>query len=196
MKRINNWEKQQASGTQREVLPIGGYVVKIIGAKEVVYQGDNGPFSRLEVGFDICEGEYTGFFNEDYKAQDGYNNQKWCGVIRLYVPTDDGSERDEWTKKKFKSFTNAVEDSNSGYAWDWDERTLKGKIVGILVRSEEWEYDGKTGWKNKPFAFIPADDVRQEKFKMPADKPLDTKTVNTSSNDNGFSVVDDDLPFM
>lgn len=189
MKPINNWEQVQAA-TERMTLPVGGYVAKIKNAEEITTKGN---FSMLAVSIDISEGEYSGFYAEEYRNQIG-EDKKWRGVVRLFIPTDDGSEKDERTKRSFKRFTNAVEDSNSGYHWDWNEKKLKGLEVGILVRNEEWEWQGRTGWNTKPFLFISSDEVRQEKFKTPKDKPL----INHSSVNGGFSVVDDnddDLPF-
>ena len=37
----------------------------------------------------------------------------------------------------------AVEDSNEGYHWGWDESTLKDKLVGAKFYIEQSEYDGK-----------------------------------------------------
>ena len=54
-------------------------------------------------------------------------DKKWKGKATIYCPKDDGSEKDEWTRKNFARWTNAFEDSNPGYKWDWDEKKLKGK---------------------------------------------------------------------
>lgn len=195
MKKINNWDKQQAV-TQREQLPVGGYVAKIMGAEEKEYGFGN----MLWVSVDIAEGEYANYYAEDYRSQDR-EDKKWHGVVRLFVPKDDGSEKDEWTKKSFKSFTNAVEDSNSGYAWDWDETKLKGKEIGVLVRNEEWENTetGKSGWKTQPFMFIASDDARQGNYSEPKDKPLKNRqTAPVHPTNQGFAdmPIDDDLPFI
>lgn len=88
MKKINNWDKQQAV-TQREQLPVGGYVAKIMGAEEKQYGFGN----MLWVSIDIAEGEYANYYAEDYRSQDR-EDKKWHGVVRLFVPKDDGSEKD------------------------------------------------------------------------------------------------------
>lgn len=205
MKPINNWNDVKAV-SERPKLPVGGYVCKIMGAEEKTYQGQNGAFSKLEVSIDIYEGDYNGFYADDYRAQNR-EDKKWGGVVRLYVPTDDGSDTDEYTKSIFKGFTDAVEDSNPNYHWDWDEEKLKGKIVGCLFRNEEWEFNGNSGWKVKPFKFVSADIIREEKFTMPKDKPLKNSNANTVNSSYGSyatsappaeqlqSLVDDDLPF-
>lgn len=94
MKKFSGFEaKKQAA---REVLPAGGYVVKVLDVAEQHYTwGD-----VLEISFDIIEGAYTGFFAADYKNNPN-EEKKWRGKFRLNEPKDDGSEMDGWTKKKF-----------------------------------------------------------------------------------------------
>lgn len=54
MKKFSGFEaKKQAA---REVLPAGGYVVKVLDVAEQLIRGD-----VLEISFDIIEGAYTGF---------------------------------------------------------------------------------------------------------------------------------------
>ena len=87
----------------------------------------------LEIAFEIATGEFAGFYRRNFDAQT-QEDKKWKGIMRLYVPKEDGTDKDEWTKKTFKRATQAIEDSNPGYQWDWNEKGLKGKIVGCLSR--------------------------------------------------------------
>ena len=208
IKKPSNWENVQAS-KERVSLPAGGYVVKIVGAKVQSYPASDGTyFDKLEIALDIIEGDHKGFYDADFRAQTG-EDKKWRGVLRQYLPKDDGSEKDEWTKSSLKALIEAVEESNSGLHWDWDETKLKGKTVGCLFRLEEWAVDGKKGWKAQPFKFIPVEDVRKGKFKMPKfkahrDYPDDTPDSYESSSKKeeggfgGFQPIDadeGDLPF-
>lgn len=195
MKPVNNWDQVKAA-TDRQQLPKGGYVCKIMNAEIKTYNGTNGPFDRLEISIDIVEGEFKDFYAADYRGQNR-EDKSWRGVLRLYVPKDDGSERDEWTKSRLKAVTDAIEESNQGYHWDWNEAGLKGKLVGCLIRSEEWEYNGRTGWSTKPFKFVPVSDIRNGKFEIPKDKPLNKKTSNseTVSTNAGIDSYLEDLPF-
>lgn len=128
----------QASGIGR--LPAAGYVCKILG---VAYDaGTDGKSDVLTIQFDICEGEHADYFRKQYEANTS-EDKKWKGVKRIYIPTDDGSERDGWTKKTFAGWIAAVEESNPGYAWDWDEKKLKGKTVGIVFGETGTVIDGK-----------------------------------------------------
>lgn len=196
MKPFNNWNNV-TSISDRPKLPVGGYVCKIMGAKINQYNGRNGEFGKLDISLDIYEGDESGFFAEDYRSQQR-EDKKWGCVYSLYLPTEDGSDRDEFTKRKFKTFIEAVEDSNIGYHWDWNENDLKDKIVGIIFRNEEWEWDGKHGWKVRPFVPKSADDIREGNFKLPEDKSLSGSAVNNqSAGASGESILDDDgdLPF-
>ncbi len=197
MRKFNNWENVKAAG-EYTPLPAGGYVVKIMDAKEVAFNGRNGDFSRLDVSLDILEGEYKDYYKNDYKNQNA-EDKKWKGVLRLYIPKEDGTKEDEWTKSVCKAFTEAVEDSNQGYHWDWDETTLKGKTFGCLFRREEWEFNGNSGWKTQPFRAVPVSTIRENKFEIPKDKPLSNKsTVQPTGNTkpDTVQILDDgDLPF-
>ncbi len=188
MKAFNGFEAKKQGG-EREKLPAGGYVAKIMNAKEVSYSWG----SVLLISFDIVEGEYKDFFRKDYQENTN-EDKKWRGTYRLSVPKDDGSKNDEWTKRTFGNAIWAIEDSNSGYAWDWNEAELKNKMVGVLFRNREWEMNGNTGWTTECCKLTSVDDIRNEKFKMPKDKPLDKAQQNAvdmmpAAND------DDDLPW-
>ena len=174
MKAFNGYKAQKQGGA-REILPAGGYVAKILNAEEKRYDwGD-----VLLISFDISEGERAGFFNKDYQ-ENANEDKKWRGTYRLPIPKDDGSERDGWTKNTFGGAMWAIEESNPGYAWSWDEKTLKGKTVGVLFRNKEWETNGNTGWTTECCKLESADDIRNGKFRMPKDKPLKNKQSNAS----------------
>lgn len=179
----------EAKRSTREQIPVGGYIVKILDAEEVHYTWGR----VLMLRFDIAEGDYQDYFKKEYKDQTR-EDKKWQGVYRLYVPKEDGSQEDGWTKNTFNGVMFAFEDSNLGFHWDWDETKLKGLTVGALFRNEEWEYDGRTGWKTKCCSLIPVEDVRQKRYNMPKDKPLPPAKKPASTADFE-EITDDDLPF-
>jgi hypothetical protein len=192
MNKPNNWESVKAA-TERVALPAGGYIVKILDAKVKTYTSDNGSFDKLEISLDITDGEFKDFYANDYRSQT-QEDKKWKGMLRQYTPKDDGSEKDEWTKSSLKALTDAIEESNPGYHWDWNEDHLKGKVVGCLFRSEEWQYNGKEGWKTQPFKFVSVETIKSGKFKVPNEKPLKNKSV-TQSEPAYENIADSDLPF-
>lgn len=197
MRPFNNYETTQTISARAQ-LPVGAYICRILKAEEKVYNSSKGEWHKLEISFDISEGEHKDFYANDYKAQTG-EDKKWKGVMRMNIPTDDGSEADGWAKRSFKTNILAIEDSNSGYHWDWNEAQLKGKTVGIVFRSEEWEYNGKRGWRTAPFKMVPAADVKSGNIKIPDPKPLNGKATSQASTAADLSdfveVASANLPF-
>lgn len=196
MKKPSNWNDVKAAG-ERVKLPAGGYEAKIINAKVVNYDGSNGSYERLEIAVDITAGEYKDYYKQDFDSNTR-DDKKWRGVARFYVPTDDGSEKDEYTKSVLKSVTDALEDSNKDYHWDWDETKLKGLKVGILVRDKEYEIDGKHGFSPEIFRFTDINRIKEGKFTVPKQKLLKGSSGTTaaaSSGDDSAASGDDDYPF-
>lgn len=183
MKQFSGYKAEKS--TSKERLPIGGYVVQILNAEVKDYDWG----SVLLFHFDIAEGDYAGFFKADYDSQNR-EDKKWRGTFRLNIPKDDGSERDEWSKRSFGNAMYCIENGNPDYHWNWDETTLKGKMAGMLFRSEEWEYEGNTGWSTRACAFACVNDIRNGNFKMPKDKPLKNKTTTAIPNFHETSIPD------
>ena len=195
MKKPSNWNDVKAAG-ERVKLPAGGYEAKIINAKVVNYDGSNGSYERLEIAVDITAGEYKDYYKQDFDSNTR-DDKKWRGVARFYVPTDDGSEKDEYTKSVLKSVTDALEDSNKDYHWDWDETKLKGLKVGILVRDKEYEIDGKHGFSPEIFRFTDINRIKEGKFTVPKQKLLkgSSGTSAAASSGDAGAASDDDYPF-
>ena len=172
-------------------LPAGGYVAKILDAEEKEYSWG----SVLVISFDILEGEFKDFFKQNYKANTR-EDKKWKGVYRLTVP----QESNQWYDSQKRTFGNAIaciEESNNGYHWNWDEKTLKGKTVGVLFRNFEYDVEGNTGWSTECCSLASVEDIREGNFKMPKDKPLKKKAVAMPvAPVQTFEEIDDeDLPF-
>ena len=140
MQKYNDWDKIQAASGETQTLPAGNYICKIMSAKIVRYDGKNGKFDKLEISVDIDEGEFKGFYANDYRSQAQWGDQKWKGCLRPYCPTNEDSDQARRTAAIFKGIIEAIESSNPGYKWDWDEETLKGKKVGVRFRNTEWAY--------------------------------------------------------
>ena len=198
MRPFNNYETTQTISARAQ-LPVGAYICRILKAEEKVYNSSKGEWHKLEISFDISEGEHKDFYANDYKAQTG-EDKKWKGVMRMNIPTDDGSEADGWAKRSFKTNILAIEDSNSGYHWDWNEAHHKGKTVGIVFRSEEWEYNGKNGCRTAPFKMVSVADVKSGNVNIPDPKPLNNKASQTSAASAAdlsdfVEVASSELPF-
>lgn len=194
------YQARQAAST--EALPAGGYEAKIMKAEVIRYDwGD-----VLAIYFDISAGDHAGFFAKRWK-QDEHSRyeRKWKGVFRVNIPTAKSKFHDS-DKRQFEDAMYAIEGSNSGYTFQGDELTLKGKPVGVLFRNKEWEMDGNTGWTTEACKFIPIADIRSGNFTVPKDKPLKQKASGTATTSTAptpaqeaaaivETISDDELPF-
>ena len=150
----------------------GGYELQIIGAK--VEQFTN--CEILKVAFDIVNNEkYAGFYSTRFKAAKATNKDaKWSGIFDVFIPKDDGTESDGYTKTAFKRFITSVEKSNEGYVWDWNELSLKGKMFGGVFGREEFKTkEGEYKFATKCRFPRSVESIRTGNFKIPDDKIID-----------------------
>lgn len=185
-----------------EALPKGAYVVKILGA-EIDTSGSYGP--QLRMAFDIAEGDYKDFYRKQFDA-DTRDDKKWPfdGVFYLSIP-DDSSKDYVWTN--WDSFLADVEDSNSGYTWDGDEKKLKGKVVGGKFHIRQTEGNDGTVYDHTKLKWTClVEDVRTGNAgKMPNDKLVDKSSAGNRQpkgepDENGFvnipdGIDEDEVPF-
>lgn len=195
IKKFNDFETTRSYTSGSESLPRGGYVCKIMGAKPIETKFGQ----SIKVAFDIAEGDYAGYYQAKYNANTN-EDKKWPGVYLLNVPNDDGSQKDGWTKRKFRTFTDALEDSNAGYHFDWDETKFKGKLIGFVFNYREFETsDGGTGWTPNAANSTSVDAIRNNKYKIPEDRPLKNRPVAPAPDTSGFVAVpvgtDEEVPF-
>lgn len=196
MKKLKGYAEAQVYSDQ-ERLPAGGYVLKIL---DVKYQENNWG-DVIILSFDIEEGGYKGFFAANYKAQ-AQEDKKWKGTYRLQVPKDDGSEQDNWKQRRFKTIMQNFEESNQGYHWNWDEQTLKGKLIGALFNNKEYDFNGRHGFFTNCHSLVTVEKIRSGKFDIPADTLLKVGTRNESQpamDSDGFMNIpngtEEELPF-
>lgn len=205
MNPIENWENVKPVGGESVQLPAGGYICKIVGAKTVVNKKNR---EMLEIGVDICTGDYESFFRQKFNA--GTDKSKWpnAATIRFTTPDKSIDTQEEYDKKagRIKKFIQDVENSNSPYVFKWDETTLRGKYVGCLFGREEFEtQDGKRAWSTKVFYTTPMGAIRDGKFKVPEDRPIKESSYGPMpdygtmppEDPNAFQQIEqeEDLPF-
>lgn len=168
MKKISGYDKIQESGSFKK-LSVGGYVVKILNATDVPDK------EYLRLSFDIAEGPNKGFFAEEYK-NDTREDKKWPNAgtfVRSYK---------EKALPMMKGFTTAVEKSNKNYTWNFDESTLKGKLVGLVIGEEEFiNSSGKMRTRTYVNAVRSVDIIREGKFEVPELKKLSADKVIAST---------------
>jgi len=188
MKPISNYENVKEAG-EIEVLPAGGYVCRIEKCVEKPNKNNNG--THLEILFDIAEGDYRGWFAQDWKEQTR-EDKIWRGIIRQNVPNED-SPKYNTQCGFFKRFTNALEASNEGYHWDWNEAGLHGKMIGVVFGEVERQSQRGTRYMTtQSDSIVSVETIRADKYKVPAPKMLaPAAPVSTGLSD----LAEDDLPF-
>lgn len=167
MKRISNWENiKENSGFEK--LPVGGYIIKILNVQNVAEK------EYLKVSFDIADGEYKGFFKKQYD-EDTRTDKKWPNAgsfVRSYKST---------AESMFKGFVNAVENSNKNFKFDFDEKKLVGKQVGIVVGLEEYvNQKGAVRERTYVSAVRSVDTIKKGDFKVPELKKLDPSKATSA----------------
>ena len=196
IRKPKDWDNVKAFG-QSQKLPKGAYICKIMGA-EVIWNGDG-----IKVSYDIAEGDYKDFFANDYRNQTG-EDRFWKGSFVLYVPKEDGSRKDELTKRRLRTFTDHLEDVNSGYHFDWDEQKWKGKLFGGLfrIRQSRGKNDPSKVYDNlEPNSFTSFENIRSGNFTLPDDyliedgKAAPAKGPSVNDFVNAVGSNEEDLPF-
>ena len=124
--------------------------------------------------------------------------KKWRGTYNAFIPQE-GTQFYDDNLIRFKTTMANFEESNPGFHWDWDEKKLVNKYIGIIYREKEFRTnDGEIITITEPCGFRSVDAIRNAKFKVPPIKKLPTSSAPTATNYASFvPVVDDDseLPF-
>lgn len=183
-------------------LPKDAYVVKIMSAQVSKWpSGDE----YIEIAFDIAEGDYAGFFMDDFKARKASGeNAVWSYDARFKVNIpNEKSESYVWDKYN-RFFTN-VEDSNDGFVFETNLASLKGKLFGGQFRIRQSKDKNGNVWDHTElFWDCSADDVRSgyAAKRLPNDKLISDKPAPApapSSDIDGFLSIPDgieeEIPF-
>ncbi|MBR2822920.1 MAG: hypothetical protein IKE24_04465 [Clostridia bacterium] len=190
--------KSEAPAASLPPLPAGAYVGVI---KDVRLEGDE-PDQTLVLRLEVTEGEHAGYYTKRYQNDVQSSRDytpRYKGVFRLRVPNPDNpnAAHPEWDVRSFNNAVWAIEESNAGYHWDWNEAGLKGRAVGFSVRD--------ASFNGIPFTEIgrleAVSYVREGKVKPMKPRP-DTGSSNGASVPasptvpGGFTPADDEeLPF-
>ncbi len=159
----------------------GGYVCGITNVKDV-------PESEyLLIEYDIAEGSLKNYYRQLSDAR-GF----WGGK---FVKSYKGK-----ALPFFKGFITAVESSNSGYRWNYDENTLRRRLIGLVLGEEEYRKNNGTVGKRLYVAQVHSvDKIRSGDYTVPPLKKLVAPPITAISVAPSFDeledVDDDDLPF-
>jgi len=123
----------------------GVYKGKIVGAKTDKITTKNGEREILRIFFDVSEGKYKDYYKILYELdKSDPKNKRWGCEMDFFLQNEkDTEDQNKRSVEKFKRFINRVEKSNEGYTFDWDEKSLKNKAIGLAFRLEE--FTGREG---------------------------------------------------
>lgn len=190
MKKLNGFEEAKVISSIGQ-LPKGGYIAKILDCKE---ESSASGYNWLAFSFDITEGEYKDHFKQQYQANTN-EEKKWRGTYNAFIP-DENSQYYEQNLSRFKTMFANIEESNPGYHWDWDEKKLKGKAIGVLFREKEiTANDGSIITITECCGLRSVQQIKDGKFKIPGLKKAQGSTTNSTAFVETAVDDDDDLPF-
>ena len=162
MKTIDNWDTitPNYGGEGRKEIP-GGYIVRITYVEDVKEK------EYLRVEWDYTDGDMAGTHKECYD-----NFGFWpAPLFRSYKQKAAGM---------FKAFIEAVAKSNDGFNWNWNEKDLIGKWVGIVTREEEYTSNsGELKTRIIVDRVLPAVDIMNGNFTV---LPVKRKEASNRSN--------------
>ena len=131
MEKINNWNEVEAKGMEDfKSLPIGAYECVIKEAN--VHKNEETGKETFRVAVDIASGDYKDYYQRRYDNNTN-SNKKWDNNATRYLAFQGDNVA------YFKGFITCVENSNVGYTWNWDEKTLIGKKICGVFQYEEYE---------------------------------------------------------
>ena len=167
MKRIENWDSIVESTSFKRLAP-NGYIVKILKIE------DHPDKEYLKIYFDIVKGDDKGYFKKQYDG-DTRKERKWPNAgtfIRSYKDS---------AASMFKGFINAIEKSNKGYQWNFDEKTLVNKVVGLIIADEQYQNQkGQVRVRNYVAAVRSVETIEKGEYEIPALKELTTTKITTA----------------
>ena len=186
MEKIQGYDEAQAITGEYERLEAGGYICKIISAKEEKSKSGK---RMLVIALDIVEGDKKDYFKKRFD-EDNRAEKKWpAGAI--YRQMLEGEKAAGF----LKGLMTSLEASNEGFKWDWNEKKLRDLKCGAIFGEEEYEkMDGSIGTSTKIKFIRTVKAIQEGNFKVPELKKLPQKGESFEDFINSVN-DDDDLPF-
>ena len=159
----SNYDTEKERTFFDELPSAGPYVGKIIHAEEKQSKSGN---PMLVLSIDISEGQF-----KDYYKNLSDRISKDCFLKHYRVLTDENAGY-------LKGDILAIEHSNPGFIYNFDETTLSGRLVGINIREEEYvANNGNIKISLKIVHLCGVVDVRNGKIKTIKPKTFQSKPV-------------------
>lgn len=188
----SNYDEIQVN-QEFEKLELGGHkgIIKSVEEYTSTISGN----TSLKVEVDTAtDDKQPSYFQKQYDENTNAD-KRWSSSGTKYVSL----KQDDNCIKMLKAFITSVENSNSGFSYDWnkDVDQLKGKKVGLVFGLEEYENDkGETKTATKLTQFRSIDKV--DNAKIPNVRLLngsyieyDKYNSNATNNSNPFEGLED-----
>ena len=208
MRKIENWNNIEKDEVVEFVnLGAGPQICKILKVVDVTDR------EYLKIAFDVSSGEFENCFKAQFDRDDR-DEKKWPNSGIMYKSYKASASR------FFAAFITAVEKSNSGFSWNFDETKLVGLTFVANFREEEWLSDDHDDVGNqiakmslKCFEPRSTQALKNNKIKVLEPKLVDLKAGQTRTPvehkeekvivtkqseelpKGNFNNVEDDLPF-
>ena len=177
-----NLENVQEAGTGEAVKP-GGYVCKFTQVTDVEDK------EYLLIEYDIAEGEQKDYYKKLEESRGFWGLKSYRSYKEKALPM-------------FKRMCSAVTKSNPGFIFDGgkqnaDEKTLVGKLIGLVLGQEEYEKnDGSVGKRLYIAYECEVDKIRKGDFKVPKLKTLENTSTTTIDVNAGIQAGEkEEIPF-
>lgn len=181
-------------------LPAGGYIVEITGVK------DEPNKEYLQVIYDIAEGEFKGYYADDWGKDHPYAH---C-MYKSYKTSGKSPEEADKVWGRFRGFIQCIDKSN-GTNFDMlyqgsepvNEQLLKGKRLGLIIGYEEYKTDrGEVRERTYVVANRSIDGLQEwlgkvakGEAKLPELKKLKEEVAPASPYPEFVGLKDSDIPF-
>lgn len=187
MEKVQGYDEAQAITGEYERLNAGGYICKIISAKEEKSKSGK---RMLVLALDIIEGDKKDFFRNRFN-ENSNPDKKWpAGAI--YRQMLEGEKAAGF----LKGLMTSLEASNDGFKWNWDEKKLADLKCGAIFGEEEYKkMDGSVGTSTKVKFIRTVKAIQDGNFKIPELKKLPEKGEAFEDFVNSVTSDDEDLPF-
>lgn len=175
MKKFDNYEtlKAETSETANSILAAGPYIVQIVSVQNDTEK------EYLKITFDIVDGPNAKRFQEAFTK---FGTWPGAGITyRSYKQT---------AQSYFTAFIIALEKSNPGFVWNWEETQLVGKKMVVNYREEEAMINGEMKTVLRVAEVRSIQSLKEGKIKL-----LSKKTLDQSRNLKSIEIDDKDLPF-
>lgn len=181
MKKPNNYDKVQPLGGFIPV-ELGGHILEIKKVEEYINNSGN---RSIKITYDMHSSDkQPGHFMNEWKKDDKAD-KKYRGIYPQVVENSNGD-----ANVYFVTFIKSVESSNQGFKFEFDEKTLTGKLVGAVFGREQFEKDGELKFATKIRYFTTVDSIKKG-VPIPKDKLL-----SGSYNNDELQIVNDgNMPF-